>query len=226
MKRVGILGGTFDPPHLGHLRAGEVARQALSLERVLYIPAADPPHKQNDGVTDASHRVRMIELALADEPGFDVSRVEVDRSGPSYTIDTMEVLQSELPDARFYFIMGSDTFREIRTWRKWENFLSSYSIVVQRRPEVPDLPVVDDAPSGPLRDVLTDRPELSGRMIAVAPDAIAHEEEGIFVLQSAMLSVSSTAIRESVGRGGSIRFLVPDPVAAYVEHHHLYEKEG
>lgn len=220
MKRVGVLGGTFDPPHLGHLRAGEVARVALSLEKVLFVPAADPPHKQDQRITDAQHRLRMLELAIEGVEGFELSRLEVDRRGPSYTIDTMEALSSQLPDARFYFIMGSDAFREIRTWRLWESFLSSTSIVIHERPGD------EDGPHQLLSDVLSDRPELRERFVEVPRDEPVTREEGIFVLHSPMVSVSSTELRRSRSRGGSIRFLVPDEVAAYVDEHHLYEKEG
>jgi len=215
MKKVGVLGGTFDPPHVGHLRAGEVARDTLRLDAVLFVPAADPPHKRDIRITDADHRVRMIEAAIQGLDGFEVSRVEVERSGPSYTFDSMRLLEAGLPDTVFYFIMGSDAFREIRTWSRWEELLDTYSIVVHRRPG-------DGDEEGELTAVLGDKPHLRDRLIPVAADALPGRAEGIFMLQSAMFELSSTTIRRSVENGRSIRFLVPDAVEDYIQGNRLY----
>lgn len=195
--KVGVLGGTFDPLHFGHLRAAEVARDSLGLDRVLFVPAANPPHKREDAVTDASHRVRMLDEALAGEEHFLVSRIELNRGGASYTIDTLGELRAKEPEAEYWFITGSDAFAEIRTWRSWKKLLTTYAFAVLERPGCN------------LRDVLD-----------VVPEGL---RERVSFLESAMLEVSSTEIRHTVREGKSIRFLVPDSVEAYVRRNRLYE---
>ena len=214
MNRIGVLGGTFDPLHLGHLRAAEVVRDALALDEVLFVPAATPPHKSGPAVTEAHHRLRMVEAALGVEPWFAVSRVEIERGGPSYTIDTLALLASARPDTRFYFVTGSDAFVEIRTWSRWRELLSRYSFVVHERPGFPlerakavvagepNLRVVEGEAFGV--ELRSDRPE-------------------IFLVRRPMLNVSSTEIRRSVREKRSIRYLVPEAVAAYIRENRLYE---
>lgn len=199
MSRVGVLGGTFDPLHLGHLRVAEVARDELSLERVLFVPAANPPHKSEDGVTDASDRVAMLELALGAEDGFELSTIEIDRGGPSYTIETLDELQRGRPETDYWFITGSDAFIEIRTWKDWEALLARYSFVVHGRPGAP---------------------------LADASRAVpASRHERIVFSRREMLNVSSTEIRRSVRDGHSIRFLVPDAVEDFVRRNRLYSRD-
>lgn len=197
MSKVGVLGGTFDPLHFGHLRAAEVARDELALDSVLFVPAANPPHKMGDRVTDAAARVAMLELALADEDGFELSRIELERDGPSYTIDTLGELERARADAELWFITGSDAFVEIQTWKEWEALLERYAFAVHARPGVS----LDDASrtvAEPLRRRIT-------------------------FLQREMLNVSSTEIRRSVRDDRSIRFLVPREVESYIRRHRLYE---
>jgi len=195
--KVGVLGGTFDPLHLGHLRAAEVARDELSLECVLFVPARNPPHKPGDAVTDASARVAMLELALADEEGFELSSIEIERGGRSYTIETLDELQRNLPDADYWFITGSDAFMEIRTWKDWEGLLQRYAFAVNERP---------------------------GFGLEEAARAVPSSlHERVVFLQPKMLNVSSTEIRSSVRDGRSIRFLVPGVVDDYIRRNRLYE---
>lgn len=106
MRRIGILGGTFDPPHIGHLVLAEAAREGLNAEKILFVPAGDPPHKQGDTRLALEHRLAMLERALGDDPAFVISRVDIDRPGPHYTVDTMRILQQQFPDAELYFVMG------------------------------------------------------------------------------------------------------------------------
>jgi nicotinate-nucleotide adenylyltransferase len=218
LSRIGVLGGTFDPLHLGHLRAAEIVRDALGLDRVLFVPAATPPHKasglQRDDrlVTESSHRLRMVELALSGERFFEASRVEVARGGRSYTIDTMESLRASFPASRLFFVVGTDAFSEIRTWKNWRELLGSYSFAVHERPGAP----LDRAPEAlppDLRARVTEPSDLLRR----APD-----EASIVLVRSAVLDVSSTEIRASVRAGRSIRFLVPDVVEAYIRENRLY----
>lgn len=197
MSRVGVLGGTFDPLHLGHLRAAEVAREELMLERVLFVPAANPPHKRGARVTDARERIAMLELVLEAEDGFELSTIEIDRGGPSYTIETLDELQGQHPETEYWFITGSDAFLEIRTWKNWESLLERYTFVVHGRPGMAS----DDA---------------SG----VVPAGL---HERVVFLRREMLNVSSTEIRRSVRDGQSIRFLVPDKVEDYIRRNRLYK---
>lgn len=207
MRRVGVLGGTFDPPHLGHLRAAEVARDALQLERVVFVPAASPPHKSDDSVTDAPHRARMMESALSDIEGFELSRVELSRDGPSYTIDTLDELHAPDSESELWFITGSDAFSEIRTWKRWDELLSRYSFVVLERPGF-DVDVSLAVIPEPLRDRVGSGPG---------------EGASIVFLRREMLNVSSSKIRQSVAEAHSIRFLVPSVVEDYIREHLLYQ---
>ncbi len=132
--RLGVLGGTFDPLHLGHFRAAESVKEAMALDRVLFVPSRTPPHKARPGITPAEDRFRMIQAAADGEPGFEVSRIEVDREGPSFTIDTLAAIESRFPETDIFFITGIDSFRDIRTWKRWEELLQTYSFVVHGRP--------------------------------------------------------------------------------------------
>jgi nicotinate-nucleotide adenylyltransferase len=219
LSRIGVLGGTFDPLHLGHLRAAEVVRDVLGLDRVLFVPAATPPHKasgiERDArvVTASSHRLRMVELALSGERFFEASRVEVERGGRSYTIDTMESLAASFPGSHLFFVTGTDAFSEIRTWKMWRELLSRYSFAVHERPGAP----LDGAPEAlpaDLRARVTGAGDAPGR---------SRDETAIVLVRSAMLDVSSTEIRASVRERRSIRFLVPDAVEAYIRENRLYQ---
>ena len=212
MRRVGVLGGTFDPPHLGHLRAAEVARDALGLDEVLFVPAAEPPHKPQGRVSGASRRLQMVELATSGRKDFRASSIELERGGASYTIETLEELHRKAPETAFVFVTGSDAFRDIRTWRRWEDLLSSYSFVVHERPG-------DDLDAA--ADVVPE--SLRGRL--VAPEVLRGGGEGIALLRRPMLYVSSTELRGAVGRRESIAFLVPDAVEAYIRQNRLYTLE-
>jgi nicotinate-nucleotide adenylyltransferase len=219
LSRIGVLGGTFDPLHLGHLRAAEIVRDALRLDRVLFVPAATPPHKaaglQRDArlVTESSHRLRMVELALAGERFFEASRVEVDRGGRSYTVDTMESLEAAFPGSRLFFVVGTDAFSEIHTWKNWRELLSRYSFAVHERPGAS----IDRAPEALPPDLRTRVTEQTD------PMRRAEDEAAIVLVRRAVLDVSSTEIRASVRAGRSIRFLVPDAVEAYIRENRLYQ---
>ena len=112
---LGVLGGTFNPIHVAHLRLGEAAREALGLERVLFVPAGDPPLKAA-GVASAAHRLEMVKLATADNPGFEVADLELSRAGPSYTVDTLDELRRRRPEEELWFVLGADAFSELESW--------------------------------------------------------------------------------------------------------------
>jgi nicotinate-nucleotide adenylyltransferase len=200
--RIGVLGGTFDPIHIGHLFAAEEARTRLGLERIVFVPANLPPHKLHLNVTTTEHRLNMVRLAIADNPSFVLSRVDVDRFGPSYTVDTVELLRDEYgPEAEFYFIMGSDSLAELLTWHKPDRLIRLCRIVALTRP-------------GGRADL-----EELNRLL---PGAIARVQ----LLEMPLLEVSSTDLQRRVRMGLSTKYLVPPAVEAYIQQHGLYREEN
>jgi nicotinate-nucleotide adenylyltransferase len=210
VRRIGVLGGTFDPPHLGHLRAAEVVRDALGLEKVLFVPASTPPHKASPPVTEAVHRLGMLERAIAGERFFEISLLELERGGRSYTIDTLEALAARNEDDRFFFVTGTDAFTDIRTWKRWRELLEGHWFVVHERPGFPVHAVRAVLPTEVDSRVLDDS--------RIEPGT----EPRVLFLRGPMLNISSTEIRRSVRENRSVRFLVPDPVAAYIDENRLY----
>lgn len=197
--RVGVMGGTFDPIHLGHLVAAEEVRYALRLEKVLFVPAGEPPHKGHRPVSLAVHRVRMVELAIASNPSFQLSTLEVDRPGRSYTVDTLQRLQEELgPAAELFFIVGMDSLGELLTWRDPGRLIALCRLAVVNRP--PYLSV----------DLATLERELPG--ISRRVDMV--EIPGI--------DIASSELRDRVARGRPIRYQVPEPVEQYIGETGLY----
>jgi nicotinate-nucleotide adenylyltransferase len=193
-----MMGGTFDPIHVGHLVTAEEAREALGLERMLFVPAGMPPHKPAGEVTDVRHRVAMVELAIADNPAFELSRIEVDRPGPSYTVDTVERLAADLDVT---VILSAETFHELPTWHEPDRLFAAARVAVVPREGYP-------APD-------------PGWLAASFPG----REDRVRYLDASHLEVSSTDIRARVAAGRSIRYLVPDAVGAYIADHHLYRTE-
>jgi nicotinate-nucleotide adenylyltransferase len=197
------MGGTFDPIHLGHLAVAEEARETLGLDCVLFVPAGVPPHKPATSVTDVEDRVAMVELAIADNPAFRLSRIEVDREGPSWTVDTLEALADERRvtdgDRRLTLILSAETFGGLPGWRHPERIfeLARVAVVPRSGHEAPeDAWLRRDYPAAASRVVRLDGPRLH---------------------------ISSTAIRERIAAGRSIRYLVPDAVARYIGDHGLYQ---
>ncbi len=197
--RIGILGGTFDPVHLGHLLIAEESRIGLQLDQVLFVPAGRPWLKVGQPLTEANHRVRMVELAIASNPHFQVRRDEVDRPGLSYTVDTLEELRAELPaDTELYFILGLDAFESFHRWKEPEKILDLSRLVVVSRPGYAD----DE------RDQLLARYRSHGDRICLLP---VHKVE-----------FSATEIRRRVDEGVSFRYQVPEAVEEYILEQGLY----
>lgn len=194
--RIGIFGGTFDPIHIGHLLVAEQAREAVGLDEVWFVPNASPPHKDSP-VSAAQHRVRMVELAIDDHPCFRLSRVELDRPGPSYTVDTVKDLKNAHPLTHFFLIVGGDMVNDLPRWYKIEEILQVVRIVGLQRPGV----TVGNLPS-----------YITNRLILVK-DAVT-------------VDLSSTEIRKRAAVGKSIRYLVPEKVRRYIEENRLYEMES
>ncbi|MDR6225115.1 nicotinate-nucleotide adenylyltransferase [Desmospora profundinema] len=195
--KTGLFGGTFDPIHHGHLIMAEQAREAAGLDEVWFIPAARPPHKSGCVTASAEHRFFMVQQAVEGVPGFSVSRIELERSGPSYTADTLEVLMHHHPEREFFFILGSDMVLDLPRWYKIKEILNTVRMIGLTRPGH-DWENDDRLPEW-----------IRKRLIPVTG--------GIQVM------LSSTDIRERVRTGRSIRFLVPDSVRRHIEENHLYE---
>jgi nicotinate-nucleotide adenylyltransferase len=192
--RLGVFGGTFDPIHLGHLRAAENALEGLALDRVAFVPAAIPPHRAEPS-SSALDRYAMTALATAGHPRFAVSDVELRRGGPSYTVDTVAGLRGESPDALVFVIVGSDTFPEMVTWKEHERLRSLCTVAVVSRPG-----------EGPR----------AGASSGEVTPGVAH-------VDGPGLAISASAIRERVRQRRSVRYLVPDAVADYIAKRALYQ---
>ena len=197
--RLGVFGGTFDPPHYGHLAVAEEAAEQLDLGCVLFVPTGQPPHKPGAPVTPAAHRARMAEVAIADNPRFRLSCADVDRPGPSYTADLLALLRAEQgPATELYFICGMDMLASFLTWHEPARVITQCQLVAITRPGV--APVAVTALEAAL-------PAARGR---------------VHLLRAPGLDISGTALRARVAAGRSIRYLVPPTVAAYVREHGLY----
>jgi nicotinate-nucleotide adenylyltransferase len=214
--KIGILGGTFNPIHLGHLRSAEEIREAFALDRIYFVPSAQPPHKSTQGLVTAIHRLKMVELAVADNPHFLSSASELERSGPSYSIDTIRRFRSDLPFASLFFILGLDAFREIHTWRDYALIPGLCNVIVTSRPGVPT-PTISQFLPVALQTMLWYDPAIkmyhhnSGHCLAF------HEIQG--------LNISASQVRQLALQGKSLRYLVPTAVNAYISEHALYQEE-
>jgi nicotinate-nucleotide adenylyltransferase len=214
---VGILGGTFNPIHLGHLRAAEEVREAQGLDELRLVPAALPPHRRDAPLAPAPDRLRMVELAVAETPGLRAWDVEIARGGPSYSIDTIRALRSELGDGpRIVFILGFDAFRDFHTWKEHTAFFALCDIVVVTRPPLPENLSVAEIPLAAQKAFGYD--SVSG--------SFRHESGHVLTLQRiTALDISATAIRARVASRRSIRFLVPPAVEQFIAARDLYRTE-
>lgn len=196
--RVGVLGGTFDPIHIGHLVAAEEVRAQLGLDRVVFVPAGLPPHKLTNHVSPVEHRLTMVKLAVAGNPYFTVSRVDIDRFGPCYTVDTIELLRAELgPDVELYFILGSDSLADVATWHKPERLIRLCRLAVVERP-----------------GYRVDMEELEHMLPGIT--------SRVHFINSPQLAISSTDIQRRVRQGLPIKYQVPEAVEDYIYEHGLY----
>lgn len=214
--RLGLFGGTFDPVHLGHLRSAEEVRQAFVLDEVRFVPCGVPPHRSGRPGAAAHHRLAMVRLAVADTPGLGVSDVEVTRPGASYSIDTVRHFAAEL-NAKddLYLILGLDAFQLIGSWKDWRGLLALTHVIVTSRPgfggalPYEEIPVV-------VREAFCYDSVQSGFRNELGKE--------ILFTRLTDVSVSASAIRELLGKGKSIRDLVPPEVQRYVEDQHLYNQ--
>jgi nicotinate-nucleotide adenylyltransferase len=215
--RLGILGGTFDPIHFGHLDAAAAARAALMLDEVLFIPAHDPPHRPLDPHASVFHRFALVSLAIEGVGGYRVSDMELLREGPSYTVTTLRALHAEgWKPSQLYFVLGADAFAEIDTWYAFPDVLECANFAVISRPGAPVVgaPVVGRGPRSGPGDV---RSEVEGR-----PGA----STAIYHVEARTRDVSSTMIRARLAAGESIDDLVPAAVGRHIDAHQLYGAAG
>jgi nicotinate-nucleotide adenylyltransferase len=211
-RRLGVLGGTFDPIHYGHLDAAEAARAALALDEVLFIPSHDPPHKPVDPRASAFHRFALVALAIGEWPGYRVSDMELTRQGASYTVETLRGLHADgWAPLQIFFILGADAFAEIATWREFPAVLDLAHFAVVTRPGM----TLDEAAAR--------TPLLRPRLRTAAPHP-EREEAGtaIHLVEARTRDISSTTIRQRLAAGTTIDDLVPAPVARHILIHHLY----
>jgi nicotinate-nucleotide adenylyltransferase len=199
--RLGILGGTFDPIHFGHLDAADAARQALKLDQVWFVPSYDPPHRPTDPLASGFHRFALVSLAIQGDDSLHVSDMELRRTGPSYTADTLRAFASEgCKPSQLFFILGSDAFAEIATWREFPAVLDAANFIVIARP-------------GTALDAATARtPSLHDRL-----------GTSIFLVEARTRDVSSSTIRARLAARQPVDDLVPTAVARHIVAHHLYE---
>lgn len=197
------MGGTFDPIHYGHLIAAENSRSEFGLDRVVFIPAARPPHKEGESVLDSAHRLQMVKLALANNPAFEISTLEQERQGPSYTINTVEYYRNRFPESQIFFIMGMDSLLMFDTWRDYQRLAGLCRFIVVTRPGYamePDHPALGNLPQ-----LLWDN---------------------LSLLEIPGMDISSSDIRRRVRSGSPIKYMLPSAVEGYILEHGLYREEG
>ena len=213
---VGIFGGTFNPIHLGHLRAAEEVREAERLDEIRFVPAALPPHKQTEDLAPAADRLRMVELAVDGTPGFRASGIELARAGASYSVDTLRAVRAEIGDAtRLVFVIGSDAFRDFHTWKEHAAIFGLCDIVVVTRPPWPEKLTLDDIPVA-AREAFC---------YGSRSESLRHASGHVLTLQRiTALDISAARIRALIAAGRSVRFLVPPRVEAYIAAHALYRE--
>ena len=198
-QRIGILGGTFDPPQLGHLILAEYSRETLHMDHILFVPVADHPVKQGEMRLPIKHRLAMLRLAVSDNPHFSISRVDIDREGPHYSADTVNIIREQFPEAELYFVMGGDNLRTLPTWKRAQDLYRCCRLAVMKRADEDIAPSMHD-------DVL---PGLSQKVDIVDVPLLS-------------LWLSSTYVTERLRDDLSVRYLVPDAVLDYIADYDLY----
>jgi nicotinate-nucleotide adenylyltransferase len=196
VKRIGIFGGSFNPPHVAHLIGAEITREELELDTVIFMPASVPPHKQKMRLPDPKLRLKMVEAAIQDNPSFETSDIELRREGPSYTVDTLHELKRQHPDSQLVLIIGMDNLEIFHSWRSSEEILSLAELGVMVRP-------------GYSKE-------------KVKPELLRH----VRFVEIPLLEISGTEIRKRIESGRSVRYMVTDPVLAIIDKEHLYQDEA
>lgn len=200
-NRIGIMGGTFDPVHYGHLYIAECARFRFGLDRVLFVPSGQPVHKRRPDILAAKHRAEMVRLAIASNPFFELSTIEIDRPGPSYTVDTLELLHRRRGAGEYYFITGADAILEILTWKDVARLFELCGFIAVTRPGY-SLAALD----------------------AVLGKLAPRQKSRIYIHETSGILISSTDIRRRVAQGEPVKYLLPEDVEGYIKSNGLYKK--
>ncbi len=201
-RNIGILGGSFNPIHMGHLILAQDALERFELDQVLFIPCATPPHKSAHVLADASHRLAMLENAIVGDPRFEVSRIELDRPGVSYTVDTVRQMREEDPEIKIWFIIGADTLPELHTWKDIYELLDMCEFITFHRPGIQGTRLTLDGLG----------------LDAPWPEHLLKQ-----IMECHSIEISSSEIRARVAEAMSIRYLVPESVEMYIHEHSLYK---
>lgn len=211
-RPLGLLGGAFDPVHIGHLRGAIAVREELQLERVDFIPAAQSPLKSGAELT-AEHRLAMLQLAVRDVSGLDVDALELERPGPSYTVDTLKALRAEYGAARpLLWIVGSDILTTLSQWSRWRELLDHAHLVVMARPGASD-------PEDEVKKWIASH-QMEGNLAVTQPAG------GVVLVRQPLLDIASSQIRALIAEGRDTRFLMPDAVMEYIERHTLFNRDS
>jgi len=199
-ERIGLFGGTFDPPHLGHLILASEARSQLELTRLLWTVTPDPPHKQAQPITPLEHRLAMVKLAIEDNPFFELSDVELDRPGPQYTVDTIKLVAEQNPNAEIVPVIGGDSLQDLPTWHEPREIVyAAHWVGVMRRP----------GEEVNLEKLERELPGIKSK---------------VHYVDAPLLEIASREIRNRVATGKPFRYYLPNPVYEYIEQHHLYQQ--
>lgn len=201
MSRIGIMGGTFNPIHQGHLMLAQKAYEQFGLDKILVIPNKLPAYKDRDELLDSRQRSRMVQLAIADYPYMEFSDMELTRSGPTYTIDTLQTLKQEYPEDNFYFILGGDSLTDLHKWRAYQEILTLAIILCARRNDA-DVPELE---------------RIKQRLEAEVTEA------QIYIMDTPMMNISSTEIREQLQSGKKSPQGIPEAVLSFIQEHELYQ---
>jgi len=198
MQTIGIFGGTFDPPHLGHLILAAEARAQLGLERLLWVLTPDPPHKQDQSIAPLQHRLEMVKLAIANDPQFEISSVEMTRPGPHYALDTVHILAGQNPEVNLAYLMGGDSLNDLPHWHRPADFVSACHLIgVMRRPG--------------------DTVEL-----AALEKSLPGLRSKVRFVEAPLLNIAAREIRKRIAEGRPFRYFLPERVFKYINEHGLY----
>ena len=199
-ERIGLFGGTFDPPHLGHLILAAEAKSQLQLTRLLWTVTPDPPHKQDQPITSIEHRLAMVKLAIEDNPSFELSEVERDRPGPHYTVDTIKLVAGQNPGAEIVPVIGGDSLQDLPTWHQPREIVyAAHWVGVMRRP----------GEEANLEELERELPGIKSK---------------VHYVNAPLLEIASSEIRSRVATGKPFRCYLPEPVKEYINEHHLYRE--
>ncbi len=213
-RHIGVMGGTFNPVHLGHLRAAQEAADRLDLEKIFFVPCAIPPHKENLPIAPAAQRLAWLREAIRNDSRFEVDPLELERTGPSYSVDTLEILSRKFDDRRLVFLLGLDAFRDLDTWKTPERLFAFADFAVMTRPPLTNATLAENLPRC-----------LMGKIDLSSDGKIARHratQAKIELLEIPALAISATEIRSRLRRGDSVQSLLPESIRETIVQSGLY----